>query len=176
MSELQRHLPVMLPALKLIREKLPGAKAKMVLPDEKLVQLAKSLGADLEIQIGGLPDALARADVAIASTGTVTMECAYFGVPAVTLYKTSWLTYEIGKRLVTVQSLTMPNLLAGNEVYPEFIQDAATPKSIARAALGLLWNESHRQRIKLQLEKIVSSLGEPGAANRAAGAILGLFP
>ena len=53
-----------------------------------------------------------EADIAIASTGTVTMECALFGVPTVTLYKTSWLTYQIARRIVTVKSLTMPNLLA----------------------------------------------------------------
>ena len=51
-SELKRHLPVMLAALKTIQEKLPAAKAKMVLPNPALVSLAKSLGADLEIQIG----------------------------------------------------------------------------------------------------------------------------
>jgi lipid-A-disaccharide synthase len=177
-SELQRHLPVILPALKLIQEKLPDVKAKIVLPNEMLKELTGKMTArpaDLEIQIGNLPDALKQADVAIASTGTVTMECAFFGVPTVTLYKTSWLTFQIGKRLVTVKSLTMPNLLAGEEVYPEFIQHFATPENIARAALELLSDESRRQKMKSQLEKIVASLGEPGAANRAAVAILKLF-
>ena len=148
----------------------------MVLPNESLVQLAKLPGANLEIQTGDLPQALAQADVAIASTGTVTMECAFFGVPTVTLYKTSWLTYEIGKRLVTVKSLTMPNLLAGETVYPEFIQNDATPENLSRAALELLQDDSRREKIKSQLAKIISSLGEPGAAGRAATAILSLFP
>jgi lipid-A-disaccharide synthase len=174
-SELQRHLPVMFGALKLIQGKLPSAKAKMVLPNELLAQLAKSFGANLEIQIGNMPQALAEADVAIASTGTVTMECAFFGVPTVTLYKTSWLTYQIGIRIVTVKSLTMPNLMAGGEVFPEFIQNAATPENISRAALELLQDESHRTKIKSQLAKIISSLGEPGASHRAATAILSLF-
>ena len=174
-SELQRHLPVMLAALKLIQEKMPAAKAKMVLPNPALVALAKSLGADLEIQIGELPWALAEADVALASTGTVTMECAFFGVPTVTLYKTSWLTYQIAKRIVTVKSLTMPNLLAGETVYPEFIQNDATPEHLAGAALDLLQDETHRAQIKAQLGKIIASLGEPGAAGRAAEAILSLF-
>jgi len=174
-SELQRHLPVMLDALKLIQEKLPAAKAKMVLPDPSLVQLAKSLGANLEIQIGELPWALAEADVALASTGTVTMECAFFDVPTVTLYKTSWLTYQIARRIVTVKSLTMPNLLAGEEIYPEFIQNAATPENISRAALELLQDESRRTKIKARLAKIIASLGKPGAAGRAAEAILSLF-
>jgi lipid-A-disaccharide synthase len=175
-SELQRHLPVMLGALKTIQEKLPAAKAKMVLPNQTLLQLAKSLGASVEIQIGELPRALAEADVAIASTGTVTMECAFFGVPTVTLYKTSWLTYQIARRIITVKSLTMPNLLAGETVYPEFVQHDATPENISRAALELLQDESRRTKIKAQLAKIVSSLGEPGAAGRAATAILSLFP
>ena len=175
MSELKKHLPPMLGALKLIQERLPTSTAKMVLPNPALLQLAKSLGADVEIQIGELPWALSEADVAIASTGTVTMECAFFGVPTVTLYKTSWLTYEIGKRLVTVKSLTMPNLMADEEVYPEFIQKAATPENLSRTALELLQDETRRQSIKSQLAKIISSLGTPGAPKRAAGAILSLF-
>ena len=174
-SELQRHLPVMLDALKTIQEKLPSAKAKMVLPNPALVQLAKALGANMEIQIGELPWALADTDVAIASTGTVTMECAFFDVPTVTLYKTSWLTYQIARRIVTVKSLTMPNLLAGEMVYPEFIQHDATPGNLSRAALELLQDESRRQKIKAELAKIIASLGEPGAAGRAAAAILSLF-
>jgi len=174
-GELQRHLPVMLAALKLIQEKLPAAKAKMVLPNPALMTLAKALGANVEIQIGELPWALAESDVALASTGTVTMECAFFGVPTVTLYKTSWLTYQIARRIVTVKSLTMPNLLAGEAVYPEFIQNDATPENLARDALELLQNQIQREIIKVQLAKIILSLGEPGAAGRAAAAILSLF-
>ena len=174
-SELQRHLPVMLGALKIIQDQLPAVKARMVLPNEGLGQFAKSLGSTVETQIGNLPRALAEADVAVASTGTVTMECALFGLPTVTLYKTSWLTYEIARRIVTVKSLTMPNLLAGGEVYPEFVQGDATPENIAGAALELLRDEARRVKIKSQLGGIVSSLGEPGAAGRAAAAVLSLF-
>ena len=177
-SELQRHLPPMLGALELIREKLPAAKAKMVLPNQGLKELADKLSvlpANFEIQIGDLPQALAQADVAIASTGTVTVECAFFGVPTVTLYKTSWLTYQIARRIVTVKSLTMPNLLAGEEVFPEFVQGAATARNIAGAALELLQNEPRRTRIKTRLSIVVASLGGPGANERAARAIRRLF-
>jgi lipid-A-disaccharide synthase len=175
-GELRRHLPVMLDAVKLIQQKQSDVYAKMVLPNNTLAELAKALGsADVKIQIGQLHEALAQADVAIASTGTVTMECAFFGVPTVTLYKTSHLTYEIGKRIVKVKSLTMPNLMAGEEVYPEFIQDAATPENISRAALELLQNESRRTQIKTKLAEIISSLGGPGASQRAAKAITSLL-
>jgi lipid-A-disaccharide synthase len=177
-AELRRHLPVMLGALELIHEKLPSSRVKMVLPNEALKKIADRLFAfpeSVKIQVGNLPQALAQADVAIASTGTVTMECAFFGVPTVTLYKTSWLTYQIGKRIVTVKSLTMPNLLANEEVFPEFVQNAATPESISHAALELLQNEPLRIQIKKQLVEIVSQLGGPGASQRAAAAILSLL-
>ncbi len=178
-SELKRHLPVMLDALKLIQEKLPGVRARMVLPNPALKDLADELSAlqpGVDIQVGNLPPALAQADVAIASTGTVTMECAFFGVPTVTLYKTSWSTYQIGKFIVNVNWLTMPNILADEVVFPEFVQNDATPENLAGAALELLRNEPARTQIQLQLAKIVSSLGEPGASERAAAAILSLFP
>jgi lipid-A-disaccharide synthase len=178
-SELKKHLEPMLEALRFVQAKLPNVRAVMVLPNPALKALVDKLPAlpvNLKVQVGELPWALAGTDVAIASTGTVTMECAFFGVPAVTLYKTSWLTYEIGRRLVTVKSLTMPNLLAGEEVYPEFIQKAATPEHIAGAALDLLQNEARRRRIQSQLRQIIASLGEPGAPGRAAAAILNLLP
>jgi lipid-A-disaccharide synthase len=177
-SELQRHLPVMLGAMKLIQEQLPDVRVKMVLPDEDLKNLADKLFAlppDWEIQTGNLSQALMQADLAIASTGTVTMECAFFGVPTVTLYKTLWINWEIAKRIVMVKSATMPNLLANEEVFPEFIQNAATPENISRAALELLQDGARRQQIKVQLAKIISSLGESGASRRAASAILSLF-
>ncbi|HEX3625023.1 MAG TPA: lipid-A-disaccharide synthase [Verrucomicrobiae bacterium] len=174
-GELKQHLPVMLGAMKIIRAQLPAATAKMVLPNEELKQIAVSAKPDVEIQVGNLHEALAGADLAITKTGTVTMECAYFGVPAVTMYKKTFLGLAITLGIVTVKSLTMPNLMAGEEVYPEFIQAAATPENIARAAMELLQNEPRRQKIKSGLVKIIASLGEPGASRRAAEAISSLF-
>lgn len=176
-SELQRHLPVMFAAWTRIQAAIPDSRALMVLPNEGLVKLARELAtpATVKIQTGNLPAALAEATVAIASTGTVTMECAFYGVPTVTLYKTSWLTYEIARRIVTVKSLTMPNLLAGEEVMPEFIQDDAIGYNIAQAAVKLLQSEPRRAKIKKRLTQIVSTLGKPGASRRAAAAILELF-
>ncbi len=173
-DELRRHLGVMLEALGLIHAKLPNLRARMVLPNANLVQQAKasSLPAYLEVRVGGLPESLAEADVAIASTGTVTTECAYFGVPTVALYKTSWSTWQIARRIVKVKYAAMPNLLANEEIFPEFIQGDATPDRIVRAALELLRDEGRRARIKARLAEIVASLGGPGATRRAAKAIM----
>ena len=104
------------------------------------------------------------------------MECAFFRVPAITLYKGSWLDYQIAKRLVTVTTFTMPNLLAGEMVYPEFLQYDLTWENAARAALELLQDPARREKMKSQLDKVVASLGEPGGAGRAADAILSLLP
>jgi len=177
-SELKRHLPPMLGALKMIQEKFPSARAKMILPSQALEELAGKLitsAANLDIQIGSLPQALAHADIAIAKTGTVTMECAFFGVPTVTLYKGTWLNYQIARHFITVKTFTMPNLLAKEEVYPEFLQNALTAENLAGAALDLLQNDARRQRIKTQLSQVITSLGGPGAPQRAAEAVLSLI-
>lgn len=173
-AELARHLPPMMGAWETIRARMPDLQAQVVLPTEALAVQARACGlsSQIELQVGGLPEALASARLAIASTGTVTMECAYFGVPTVALYKTSWSTYHIAKRLVTVKYLAMPNLLAGGEIFPEFIQDAATAGNLAKAALALLNDEPRRQEIKARLKAIIDSLGGPGANRRAAEAVL----
>jgi|KBSMisStaDraftv2_1062788.scaffolds.fasta_scaffold26025_1 lipid-A-disaccharide synthase len=175
-SELARHLPVMVGALRMMRTVFPNLRARMVLANEGLLAQAKEQGLpqDIEIRIGGLAEALAQATIAIASTGTVTLECAYFGVPTVALYKTSWFEYVIGKQLVTVRFMAMPNILADEEVFPEFIAHTATAGSIARAALELLRSREKRDRIRGRLAEIVKTLGTPGASRRAAQAVLSL--
>jgi lipid-A-disaccharide synthase len=176
-GELARHLPIMGGALDIMRNALPGLRALMVLPDQTLAKQAKAVGlpSDVDIQIGDLPRAFSQADVAIASTGTVTLECAWFGVPMVALYKTSWSTYQIGRKIVTVKYLAMPNLLANEPIVPEFIQGTATAENIARAALELLRDENRRKKVKAKLAEVVALLGSPGASRRAARSIVRLM-
>ena len=177
-DELRRHLPVVSAVLVLMRRDLPGLRAKMVLPEGTLAQSvqARCVPAGLEIQSGGVSAALAEADLAITKSGTITMECAMFGVPAVVFYKTSWLTYLIGKQMLNVEYIAMPNLLAGEEIFPEFLQAAATPENIARTALELLRDDQRRRAVKSNLAQVIASLGGPGAAARAADAITKLLP
>ena len=176
-DEVRRHWPVVTGAFQLLRRELPQLRGKMILPSDALVQSVKPLGVPdgLELQVGSLTTALAEADLAITKSGTITMECALFGVPAVVFYKTSWPTYFIGKQIVSVKYLAMPNLLADAPIFPEFIQHAATPENIARAALELLQNPAQRQEIQTQLKEIVNSLGGPGASRRAADAVMRLL-
>ena len=175
-GELTRHLPVMLGAFERVQAAQPGARGLLVVPDEPLARLARSFPAParLEIQTGPVSDALRRATIAIASTGTVTLECALFRVPTVALYKTSWSTYQIGRRIIQVKYLAMPNILADQPLFPEFIQQQATPENIGRAALALLADGARRRAIQERLGQLVATLGGPGASTRAAKAILQL--
>lgn len=172
-GELKRHLPVMAEALRLI-ERQTAVEHIVVLPNERLLEFAQAFLKDypeLRLQVGGLAETLARAELAIASTGTVTLECAWFGVPTVAMYKTSWSTYQIGKRIIKVRFLAMPNLLADECILPELIQDEASPENIARESLELLGDKTRRNNVKSKLAAVAASLGEPGASQKAAAAI-----
>ena len=174
--ELRKHLPAMIPAAqRLARE--DKVRVLMVLPHERLKNAAESHLSDapeIALQIGGLDQALASATAALASSGTVTMECAWFGVPTVVIYKTSWSTYWLGRRFIKVKHLAMPNLLAEKQIYPEFIQSDANPQNLYTATRELLTNEPKRTAIKADLQQVITSLGPPGASPRAARAILNL--
>lgn len=176
-GELDRHLPAMLGAVKILKDSVPKLRARMVLPTESLVAQAKTalLPPDLGIQCGHLAETLAQADIAIASTGTVTMECAYFGVPTVTLYKAFGLSWGFRLGIIKVKWLSMPNILANEELFPEFLQNAATPENLARAALDLLRDPARREKIRSRLAEVIASLGPPGASRRAAEAIFKLL-
>ena len=173
-GELRRHLPVLAEAAKLIAARREVV-FRMVLPHESLLQSVRAFEQvipRLELQVGRLDEALQAAAVALTKSGTITLECAYFGVPAVVFYKTSTLTYVVGKQLVKVKYLAMPNLLTDEAVYPEFVQGAATAENLAAATLALLEDPARYAQIKARLAAIVAALGEPGASRRAAKAIV----
>jgi lipid-A-disaccharide synthase len=175
---LKRHLPVLFEVAEIIAAK-QKVRFKMVAPNEEMAAIARtwptSGAAKIEIQAGDLEAALSTATIAITKTGTVTLECAWFGVPTVAFYKTDALTYAIGRQIVTVKYAAAPNILADKVLYPEFIQQAATPRNIAGAALELMENPDRRREIRAALGEVISTLGGPGAAARAAAAILNLF-
>ena len=167
--EVSRHLGVMVDAAKGI-----DATPLIVLPNDSLVAQAKLQVpevSDWDIRVGGLHEILPDTDVAIASSGTVTLECAWFKVPTVVLYKTSWITYLLGKIFLKVKHIAMPNLLASREVFPEFIQREANAKNLAREAKIFIDGSDKREQTLVGLEEIAASLGGKGAASRASKAV-----
>ena len=177
-GELKRHLPLMLNAARAIAVR-QQVRFILVAPDQTLAGYARSFLLPglpkIEIQVGLLNEALAAATLAIASTGTVTLECAYYSLPTIALYKTSAITAQLARWLITVKYLAMPNLLAGEPVFPEFIQEQATAENIARSAIDLLENPNRRTEIRLKLAQAIATLGGPGSIHRASAAILQLM-
>ncbi len=125
-----------------------------------------------EIKVGETAAIMQRAFVGIVASGSATLEAAYFRLPFLLVYKVSWLTYLAGRLLVRVKYLGMPNVLAGKEVVPEFIQHCAQPRALAQAISRLLDEPSAREQMISEFDTIVAELGEGGASEGAAKAIL----
>ena len=124
------------------------------------------------VNLGAAHDLMVRASAGMVCSGTATLEAALFGLPMVILYRTAWLTWVVGRRLVQVPFLGMPNLLAGREIAREFLQDDARPDRIAAEMLRLSGDPEARNSLQRELASAVSKLGESGAGTRAATAIL----
>ena len=88
------------------------------------------------------------------------------------IYKVAWPTYVAARLVVDVNFLGMPNLLAGKEVVPEFIQHEAKPDAIVKAVRPLTEDSPARDRMIADFDVITSKLGGPGASEKAAQAIL----
>lgn len=171
-AEFQRHVPLLLQVWRLLKSELPGLSAVTVVPSQHAQIYVSSMGArQIPVQVGGLSSILEKASLALACTGTVTLECAWHCVPAVTFYRTSWITYHLGKRLIRVSSLTMPNILSGETIYPEFIQHQATPERLAQTAIAILKNPVRQMEIQDRLEKIMMGLYNPDCLRQAANLI-----
>ncbi|MBL8589377.1 MAG: lipid-A-disaccharide synthase [Methylobacteriaceae bacterium] len=114
--------------------------------------------------------AFRRARAALAASGTVTLELALAGVPSVVAYKVSRLEEAIARRLVIVPSIVLPNLILGENVYPEFIQSDCRADSLARAMADLLDDGSARAAQRAGLARVAERLAPPGGRAPAARA------
>jgi lipid-A-disaccharide synthase len=126
----------------------------------------------IEIAVGQTAAIMQRAFVGIVASGSATLEAAYFGMPFVLIYKVAWPTYVAARLVVNVDFLGMPNLLAGKEVVPEFIQHEAKPDAIVKAVQLLMEDSPARDRMISDFDATTSKLGGTGASQRAAQAIL----
>jgi lipid-A-disaccharide synthase len=176
-GEIRRHAGVLVQSVTRLRQRV-DVRAVLAVPNQSLAELVQRVCGDMggvKIEVGNLGRHLQSATMAIAATGSVTLECARFGLPTVAIYKTSWLTYQIAKRLITVSYLSMPNLLANEPLFPEFIQDKATPEAISEECVRLLTDERRRAIVKERLQTVIQSLGNGGAGQRAAEQVLQLL-
>lgn len=117
-------------------------------------------------------DVLAAADVVITASGTATAQTALHARPMVVIYKLSPLTYALGKPLVTIDTYAMANLIAGERIVPELIQDACTPEAIAAETVSFLTDRARWTRTQARLAETRARLGAPGSTARVADAVI----
>lgn len=166
----EREVAKLWPVLCGVVEALPEARFVAAAADERTAAMMRH--PRVPVEIGTARQWMRRATLAITASGTATMECAVAGCPMIVVYKVNWLTYVVGRMLVTVRWLAMPNVLAGRVIVPEFLQGAAQPATVAQAARELLADPARRAAMQQELAAVVATLGGPGAAARAAEWIL----
>jgi lipid-A-disaccharide synthase len=173
--EVRKIFPVMIEAARLLSHRNPTLRFRVAAASEELALEMNEQLADrraIEINVGETAAIMQRAFVGIVASGSATLEAAYFGMPFVLIYKVAWPTYVAARLVVNVDFLGMPNLLAGKEVVPEFIQHEAKPEAIVNTVQLLMEDSPARDRMISDFDATTSTLGGAGASERAARAIL----
>jgi lipid-A-disaccharide synthase len=128
----------------------------------------KDSSLDIRVISDDRYDLMAACDVAMAASGTVTLELAVLGIPMIVAYKLSPVTWFLAQRLVKLEFASLVNLVADREVVPELLQDRANGTSIAAVLGKLLNDERYFNKMRQGLADVCSMLGQPGASERTA--------
>lgn len=179
LQEVNRILPEMLAALKLISKEYSNVKGIIA----KAPGVSKSVYLDIIDRIEQKAfllekanyDIMTYAKLNLVCSGTATLECAIIGTPMMVVYRTSFLTYHIARRLIKIPHIGMVNVVAKKQIVPELIQGDCTAEKIADIAGQFLDNEDYYNLVKEQLSHIKSKLGETGAARKTAQAAIELM-
>ena len=124
--------------------------------------------SDIKVVTGYTYDLIKHAKFGIIKSGTSTLEAAYFALPMIIVYKTSMLTYLIGKQLIKVNKIGMPNILLDDDVVPELIQSDVSEEKIYKAGRQILSDQNRYSSIKTKLSEVKNKLGNADASTRAA--------
>ena len=173
-NEMERHAQPVLDAINLLNAQFPSLQfvmAGLTSLSESYYEPYVSIENLLIIKDDPYP-LIAHSDVAIVASGTATLETAFLGTPMVVIYKIAALSYLIGKLLVDIDHLAMPNLILGERAVPELIQGDATGQKIYDAVTILLTDETVRTAMLSKLNTLKTALGEPGCAELIANQIL----
>ena len=139
---------------------------------ERMAEIARSERAELEVSDEPLADLLGRCRAALVTSGTATLECALARVPSVVVYRVNRVGLAASRVLLTSPWITLPNLLAGFEIFPELLRSNDPTDELAYHLLAL-WNDgTRRERCLQDLDQLRERVLVPGAARRAADAVL----
>jgi lipid-A-disaccharide synthase len=174
-GEVARHMPALLDAVQRIG-KLHAVTFVLSLPPGFRTLIKRETtsfwerirGASIQIVEGDTWDALAFSEVALAASGTVTIEAALLGAPVVTFYKVNALSWILGRWLVKAPFLSMVNLVAGRMLAPELIQGDMTGERIAGEAIRLLEDADARQAMRAGLAEVAAKLSSDHDPMQAA--------
>ena len=171
-KEIDLLLPEMLEAARILTEKIDGLKFAIPVAGTLDVDYIKGFtsGIDAEVSLfrGRAYDVMAASDFLLVASGTATLEAAIVGTPMAMTYRMSPLTYFIGRRLVDLEFGSLPNIIAGRGIIPEFVQSNATGEKMAEEVLKVLSDTGRMAEMKEDLRKVREALGGPGASKRAA--------
>jgi lipid-A-disaccharide synthase len=179
-GEVRRLLPLMRDAVALLRRDHPDAEISLVradsLPDALLREVAGPALDGWTVVSGSHLAHLAASDVLLVASGTATVEGLLARIPMVVVYRVNPITYALARLLVNVKHAAMANIVSddgsGTRAVPELIQGDATPERIAAEAAAFLDDPARAQEARRRLAEGCRRLGPPGAAGRAAEAVL----
>jgi lipid-A-disaccharide synthase len=172
-GEASRHLPALLDAV----ERIYGQQVtSFILPASATTGAGffrERIGAaPVQVIEGENWDAIAHADLALAASGTVTVEAALLGTPMVAFYKVTALSWLMGRMLVRVPFYSMVNLIAERAIVPELMQSQMTGERLAAEALGLLRDDAARARMRADFAEVRAKLSGFGQPMARASAII----
>lgn len=177
MSEIKAHLPLMLESARRLNAGRPNGVALAVaqadsLGSGELTPFLELGPKDVKLVAGHTHDLQNAADVILTASGTATLETALMLTPMVVIYRLKLLSYQIFRRMVKIEHVAMANLIAGEEVVPELLQNDARPDNIVTELNRILDSPEDRRRMVEGLTLIRKKLGGQGASLRAARLLL----
>jgi len=175
-SEIRLLLALLMDSAAIVAREFPEAQflipvAPSLNPD-RIRTIAAKWDLPVQIVAGDTYGVIRACDLILTASGTVTLESAILGTPMVITNRVSRLSAEIGKRLIRVKWIGLPNLIAGRNLVPEFVQYTAHPELIAAEAVSLLRDRNRLEEQRLGFTEIREKLGQPGIAGRVARLVL----
>jgi len=168
-KEVNRHIPLFLKVFDRLKKDISGIQGLMVrVPGVGSPFLWEEVRRRLKVIEGSQYDVLSASDVTVLASGTVTLEAAILGTPAVVTYILPRWTLFLAKKLVKVPFISLTNLLLNEEVYPEVVVQKKKDLVIAEKVKELLENEEKVKKVKTSLQKLKNDLGTPGVTWRIA--------
>lgn len=176
-QEIRQHIRPLIRTAALVRERLPSVEFIVAsLPAVRgLVETEiENAGEAISVTTEHRYEAVGYSDLAIACSGTATLEAALLGTPMMVIYRLATFSWILGRVIVKVPYISLANLVAGEEVVPEFLQGEVNPRVLADEAVNMLTDDARRRHIRRQLERVKQSLGPGGATARTAQLALSL--